>query len=210
MEQYVMYMQDTETTGLVPGENEIIECSFIRLISDGDSFKEEQKSWLIKALKPHTIKDDALKVNGHKKEDILWQTKYGRETYILPSEAVLQIENWIAEDKMSTHDRVFAGQNPLFDFEHFIELWKQEGAIDTFPFVTGHNKLLVDTKHIALFFDICNNVKRERYNLVNLVSDFSVKKEKSHRADGDTRMTKDLLLTMIKQVREGFRLLKNK
>jgi DNA polymerase III alpha subunit (gram-positive type) len=210
MEQYIIYVQDTETTGLIPGQNEIIECSFIRLMADGDDFKEEQKSWLIKALKPSTIQEEALKVNGHKKEDILWQTKYGKENYILPSDAVVEIENWIAEDKMSTHDRVFAGQNPMFDFEHFVELWKQEDAIDTFPFHTGHNKLIIDTKHIALFFDICNNLKRERYNLGSLVSDFGVKKEKAHRADGDTRMTKDLLVTMVQQIRKGFKLSKDK
>ena len=209
MEQYVIYIQDTETTGLIPGEHEIIECSFIRLIGDGDSFKEEQRTWLIKALKPHTIQDEALKVNGHKKEDILWQTKYGKENYILPSDAVAEIESWIVEDKMSAHDRVFAGQNPKFDFDHFIELWKQEDAIDTFPFIIRGGGILVDTKQIALFFDICDKVKRERYNLGSLVSDYGVKKEKSHRADGDTRMTKDLLITMIKQMRGAFTLLRD-
>lgn len=201
MSQYVIYVQDTETTGLEIGINEIIELSLIRLVFKDDDFDADQKTWLLKALKADTIKDDALAINGHKKEDILWQTPYGKENYKLPEDAIMEIEDWITEDKMSTHDRVFAGQNPMFDFEHMLALWKSCNAEDTFPFLTGHNRRIIDTKEIALFIDICLGKKREKYSLGNLIKAFGIKKGKAHRADEDTRMTKDLLVKFIKALR---------
>ena len=197
MDQYVLYVQDTETTGLVPGVNEIIEVSFLRIFLKEDGPVREQKTWLIKATKPDTIDDEALAINKHKREDILWQTKYGRENYLKPEDAILEIEAWISEDEMSAHDRVFAGQNPMFDFNHMVAFWKGLDAEDTFPFLNGHNKLIVDTKQLALFFDICLGKKREKYNLSSLVKAFGVKKGKAHRADEDTRMTADLLQIFI-------------
>jgi DNA polymerase III alpha subunit (gram-positive type) len=197
MPNYIIYVQDTETTGLIPKVNEIIELSFIRLTKTESGFESDQKTWLFKAYDPSNIQDDALAINGHKKEDILWQTPYGRENYKKREDAIIEIEDWIAEDKMSAHDRVFAGQNPMFDFEHMMALWGNCNSIDTFPFLTGHNKLIVDTKHLALFFDICAGRKREKYSLGNLIKAFGVKKEKTHRADADTRMTSELLIKFI-------------
>ena len=193
MDNYIIYVQDTETTGLIPGQHEIIELSMLRFCFGENDFEPEQKTWLMRALNPESIRDDALAVNGHKKEDILWQTPYGRENYKKPSDVIIEIEDWILEDKMSSYDRVFAGQNPMFDFEHMVALWKNCNSIDTFPFLTDFNKRIINTIELALFFDICIGRKREKYGLNSLVKDFGIKKEKSHRADSDTRMTKELL-----------------
>lgn len=197
-QQYILYVQDTETTGLIAGIHEIIELSLLRVKPDGSY---DQRTWLLKATNSETIQDDALSKNGHKKEDILWQTKFGKENYKLPQDVIFEIEAWINEDGMSAHDRVFAGQNPMFDFEHMVALWTRLKAIDTFPFLTGHNKLIVDTKQLALFIDICLGKKREKYNLTSLVKAFGVKKGTAHRADEDTRMTTDLLIKMIEGIR---------
>lgn len=201
MEQYVLYVQDTETTGLIPGENEIIELSLIRIFLDSGNWEGDQKTWLIRAMKPETISEEALNMNGHKREDILHQTKFGRENYKNPADVLPEIEEWISEDNMSAHDRAFAGQNPTFDFNHMMELWKGNQALDTFPFLTGHNKLLLDTKQLALFFDICLGRKRAKYNLSALVKAYGVKKGKAHRGDEDARMTKDLLIKQIEGAR---------
>lgn len=202
MQQYILYIIDTETTGLDPSLHEIVELSAFR-VSLEDESKNEQKTWLIQAKNKDSISDEALKINGHKKEDILHLSQHGKDNYLPPDKAIEQIEQWIAEDDMSALDRVFVGQNPLFDFNMMEALWKRENAKDTFPFKTGHNKLIVDTKQIAMFIDIAIGVKRERYNLESLVKDFGVKKEKAHRADGDVRMTKDLILTQINGLKES-------
>lgn len=197
MEQYVLYVQDTETTGLEVGINEIIELSLIRIFLESDNLEGSQKTWLLRATKPETIQESALQKNGHKREDILHQTKFGRENYKNPADVLPEIEEWISEDNMSAHDRVFAGQNPRFDFDHMLALWEANNAADTFPFLTGHNKLILDTKELSLFFDVCLGRKRERYNLSSLVKAFSVKKRTAHRGDEDALMTRDLLLKQI-------------
>ena len=197
-----MYVCDTETTGLIPDEHEVIELSLFRVFLD-DHTKDEQKTWLLRALKPGTIQDEALLMNGHKREDILHLSKYGREAYIHPSQVLPEIENWIAEDDMSVHDRVLAGQNVAFDYNHMSALWKSQQAEDTFPFTVGHNKLLVDTKLIAILIDLCVGKKRDKYNLGALVKAFGVKRGKAHRADEDTRMTKDLLMTQLDGIRKA-------
>ena len=195
METYILYVCDTETTGFEVDKHEIIELSLIRVnLSDKT---ESQKTWLIRALNPSTISEEALKKNGHKREDILHQTDFGKKNYIAPEKAIEEIEQWISLDMASAHDRIFAGQNPEFDFKHIEALWKKYNAMDMFPFSTGINKLIIDTKQIAIFIDICMGFKREKYNLVSLVKDFGVKKGTAHRAEDDTRMTKDLLIKMI-------------
>ena len=195
-EGYVIYISDVESTGLDKDKNEIIELSMLRLFLDG-SKEDEQKTWLIKALKPETIEEEALKINGHKREDILCMSSYGKENYIEPSIVLPQIENWIAEDDMTSSDRVLGGQNIRFDFDMMESTWNRFDSISTFPFQTGHNRLTVDTKELALFIDIIAGKRRKFYNLGSLVKDYGIKKEKAHRADADVRMTKDLLLKQI-------------
>jgi DNA polymerase III alpha subunit (gram-positive type) len=202
--QYVIYVIDTETTGLDPLLHDIIEISLYRVnFLNGKELDGEQRTWLIKAARPENIQADALAKNGHKREDILCQTDFGKEHYQPVEKVIEEIEEWIATDNMSAHDRVFAGQNPMFDFNHMEETWRRNNSSDTFPFLTGINKLIVDTKQIALFFDICLGQKRDRYNLGSLVKSFGVKKGKAHRADEDTRMTKDLLFVFINSIFES-------
>jgi DNA polymerase III alpha subunit (gram-positive type) len=201
MDEYIIYVIDTETTGLSSELHEIIELSALRFCFNDES-KLEQKTWLIRALNSDTICTDALAVNGHKREDILWQTQYGKDNYIQPASFVPQFDAWVGSDDMSAQDRVFCGQNPTFDFDHMYATWKRMGSVDTFPFMTDHAALLQDTKQLALFFDICLGRKRDRYNLGALVKDFGIKKEKAHRADADTKMTKDLFATFVLAVKD--------
>lgn len=195
-EGYIIYISDVESTGLNKEENEIIELSMLRLFLDG-SREDEQKTWLVRALKPETITEESLKINGHKREDILCMTKFGQENYFHPETVLPQIENWIAEDDMTSSERVLGGQNIKFDFDMMEETWKRFNSIGTFPFQTGHNRLTIDTKELALFIDIIAGKRRKFYNLGSLVKDYGIKKEKAHRADADVRMTKDLLLKQI-------------
>ena len=53
---YVIYVCDTETTGLEPTQNDVIELSMFRLLPNDDgSYEEQQRTWLIKAANPKTI-----------------------------------------------------------------------------------------------------------------------------------------------------------
>lgn len=199
MNGYVVYVVDTETTGLSSEENEVIELSMSRLIPQDDlSFVEEQKSWLLKAVNPRTISDEALAINGHKREDILHLTKYGKENYLLPSAAIDQIEEWMLTDDVSSMDRIFAGQNPTFDIDMLKALWKRNGRTEEeFPFAVERGNRVIDTKMIVTLFDMCTGKRRKYYGLGRLVKACGVKKDKAHRADADVRMTRDLLLKLV-------------
>ncbi len=199
---YVVYVVDTETTGLDPINNEVIEVSMCRLFLDVKDSNEEIKTWLLQAVKPETIEDAALKISGHKREDILNLSKFGKENYIHPKKVLPDIENWIMQDNMAVTDRVMVGQNVLFDYNMLNALWKRHDAYDTFPFQTGPNKFTLDTKDITVLIDLCTGKKRERYNLGSLVKSFGVKSRKAHRAEEDVIMTKDLLLTQLAPLKE--------
>lgn len=203
-EGYVIYINDTETTGLDPVLNDVIEISMSRLTpKDNGDYDEEQKTWCLKALNPKTIQDDALKINGHKREDILCLTKYGKETYRLPTEVVDEIETWMLTDNVSSVDRIFAGQNPNFDINAMKELWKRCGRVgeDDFPFYIRNGNRVVDTKQIVALFDICTGRRRKYYNLGSIVKALGVKKGKAHQAAEDVRMTKDVLLKLISMIK---------
>ncbi|MDP2685238.1 MAG: 3'-5' exonuclease [bacterium] len=196
MSGYIIYVIDTETTGLSAHENDVIEISASRFkMSNLEEL--EQETWYLKATNPATIQDEALMINHHKREDILHLTKFGRDTYKDPREVVHQIEKWIMTDKMSAMDRVVAGQNIQFDINALSALWSRVDSIDTFPFNLDKGNRIIDTKMLAIAIDLCTGRRRRYYNLGTLVKAFGVKKRKAHRAQDDVAMTADLLVKML-------------
>jgi DNA polymerase III epsilon subunit-like protein len=196
---YVLYVCDVETTGKDPKVHDIIEICLWR-ISDGQS-----KTWCLKPLNPEAIEDEALAVNKHKREDILHKTAHGRQTYLPPDEVLPEIEMWLMEDGAAAEDRVFIGQNVMFDYEHCVELWKKVGSPENFPFGMWQGTredlwnqgFLIDTMMIARLIDIATGKRRKRYGLGGLVKDFGVTRATAHRADGDVKMTQELFLKMF-------------
>ena len=85
---------------------------------------------------------------------------------------------------------------------HLQQLWKKVGREKDFPFEIGNGNRLVDTKAIVTLYDICTGRRRKYYNLGKLVQACRVKKDKAHRADGDVRMTRDLLLFLVNMIKE--------
>jgi DNA polymerase III alpha subunit (gram-positive type) len=200
---YSKYICDCETTGVNPELHDVIEVCFWRL---GD---EESKTWWLKPLHPENIQEEALKINGHKREDILHRTEEGRAKYRNPSEVLAEIEMWFMTDSSAAEDRVFIGQNPMFDYNFLLKLWSVSGNSDNFPFGywiedkdgKRNQGMVIDTIQLARVIDICTDQRRDRYNLGSLVKNFSITKATAHRADGDVKMTKDLFLKMIDPIK---------
>jgi DNA polymerase III epsilon subunit-like protein len=208
---YSNFVIDTETTGTDPDKNEIIELCIWRL---GDA---ESKTWCLKPLCPENIEEEALRINGHLLEDLLWKTQKGRDTYRLPKDVLPEIEMWLMQDGAAAEERVFIGQNPDFDYKFMLSLWKKHGTEDNFPFgywIEGKNGqrrnqgYMIDTMQLARLIDVCTGKKRARYGLGALVKDFGITKAQAHRADGDVKMTKDLyekiLAVLIGPITEAF------
>lgn len=192
---HVLYVADCETTGFDPNNNEIIEVSFYRLSDD------KQITVCIKPNNIDSITEDALRVNGHKLEDLLHKTEYGRQTYLEPSRALVQIEDFLMEDLSTTNERVLVGQNIPFDISFFKKLWERQAQSDTYPF----GRMYMDTMQIAVFLDYINGTDRKGYHLGGLVKDFEVKKEKAHTAAGDVKMTKDLFLKQVRFIKNSLK-----
>ena len=196
MSGYIIYVGDTETTGMDYKIHDVIEISLCRFSLDSPD-NRDQRTWFLKAQNPMTIQEEALKINGHKREDIIHFTKAGKEKYLEPSDVVLDIENWIMEDDVSVMDRILTGQNIEFDVRMLKELWKRVDASDTFPWDVDKGKRTLDTQQICNFIDLCTGRRRRYTNLATLVKAFGIKKRKAHRAEDDVAMTTDLLVKML-------------
>lgn len=199
---YTIYCCDVETTGLLD-ECDVIELSMLRLTSTKNGFDEEQKTWCIKALNIEAIQAEALKINGHKYEDITWQSEYGKNTYKEPKDVIQEIELWMMDDEKSSIDRIFLGQNADYDKKMLENMWKRAGTEQTFPFNLAKGNRILDTKQLALLVDVCTGKRRARYDLTGLVKAFGIKKGKSHTATDDTKMTSDLAVKVISAVRQA-------
>ncbi len=192
--KFELYFADTETTGLDHLKNEIIELSIYRLSDDS------QRTWCLKPKKYDTIQPDALRVNGHKLEDLKHQTKFGEETYIEPAKVIPDIENWMLLDGMAAEDRILIGQNPRFDLEFLQDLWRTQSSMETFPW--GNRPFTIDTRELSVFLDLVFGTRHQYYNLGSLVERYKVKKEKAHAAAADTRMCRDVFMAQLKLVQD--------
>jgi len=189
---YAIYVCDTETTGLDPYKNDVVELSILRM-SDGI-----QKTWFIRPTNPENIEQAALRINGYKIEDLRHETKHGRETYRNPNEVIIEVENWIAEDCMPAENRVIVGQNVAFDYSMLRQLWVKCGSEDTFPF----GRRMMDTMMLEFTVDYANRSLAEGYSLHNLLKKYGIKNEKAHAAAADVRATKELFEKQIANLRQ--------
>jgi DNA polymerase III alpha subunit (gram-positive type) len=180
--EYTLYVADVETTGLDSRIHDVIEISLLRL---NDNI---QKTWSLRPLNVDQAQPDALRINGHKLEDLKLQTKFGRDTYREPSEVLIEIENWIAEDGTPAGKRILVGQNINFDKDMFEQLWKKCNASDTYPF----GRRILDTMQIEFFLDFCKGTFAEGYSLNNLIKKYGVKNEKAHTAEADVKATREV------------------
>ena len=124
---FSFYVTDIETTGLDSHLHDVIELSMYRLSDDS------QKTWCLKPLNPDHIDPGALRVNGHKLEDLTHKTKEGRERYLDANSVLVDVENWMALDGLPTEKRFLIGQNIAFDKDRLEQLWIKCNSKDSFP-----------------------------------------------------------------------------
>lgn len=191
MNNFIFYVCDTETTNLDSSIGDIIELSLYRL-SDN-----QQKTWCLKPTNVAGIDPGALKVNGHKLDDITHKTKEGRERYLPAERVVADIENWMMEDGASSEERIFIAQNAPFDKGYIEKLWAKVGASNSFPF----GRRYLDTMQIEIFLDFCKNERQEYYNLGSIIKKYGIKLDKAHTAAADTLATKELFIKQAEFVK---------
>lgn len=177
---FELYLVDTETTGLDYMKNEPVEISIYKLSDD------TQKTWCLKPINMDSIHPDALRVNGLKLEDLKGMTQEGRDKYKPAAKILVEIENWLMEDCVTSDDRLLVGQNIGFDKEMLLRLWEKCDTLGTFPF---NKKYEFDTMQIELFLDFCKGEPPMGYSLNKLVKKYGIKNEKAHSAAEDVKAT---------------------
>jgi DNA polymerase III alpha subunit (gram-positive type) len=182
---YSFYITDLESTGLDCRIHDVLELSMYRL---GDESDNAQKTWCLKPFTPETCEPVALKINGHKFEDITHQTKEGRERYLDPNKVIIEIENWLTLDELPAEKRFLVGQNISFDKNFLEQLWIKCNSKDSFPF----GRRMIDTMILELFFDYCGGEFAEGYSLKNLIKKYGVTNTKAHTAAADVVATKQV------------------
>jgi DNA polymerase III alpha subunit (gram-positive type) len=192
--KYIIYICDTETTGLDSHINDVIELSMHRVSDD------VQKTWSLKPFNMDAIDPGALRVNGHKLEDLQGLTKYGRDTYSDPVKTIVDVENWIMEDGVSSDKRILCGHNVSFDRDMIKQLWKKCNSSETFPF--GHR--MMDTMMIEFILDYAKDDLADSYSLSALLKKHGVKNDKAHSAAGDVKATKEVFEKQLNNLKKIF------
>lgn len=195
MENYSFSVIDTETTSLSL-DGDIIELSIYRL--EDDNPETAQKTWCFRPLNTDKIDPNALRVNGHKLEDLLWKTKEGREKYREPSTVLPEIENFIAEGGLPAERNCIVGHNAGFDKVRMEILWTRCNSLDTFPF----GRRFIDTMTLELALDYAKGQFAEGYALSSLGKKYGVKNLSAHTASSDVLTTKQIFEKQIKYLRE--------
>lgn len=190
--QYEFIGVDSETTGINPIKNDIIELSLIRF-SDN-----VQKTWLIKPINIDNIEADALRINGHKIEDLLHHTQYGKDNYREASQVIVEVENWLMESGTPAAQTCLVAQNCAFDKAMMEQMWIKCNAKDTFPF----GRRYLDTMIIELFRDYISGEYAEGYSLNNLTKKYGVKNIKAHSAAADIAATKEVFEKQVEYFRK--------
>jgi len=177
---FELYVVDTETTGISPIQNDVIEVSIYRLSNN------VQKTWMIKPINMESISEDALRVNKHKIEDLKGLTKYGQEHYQEPKKVIVEIENWLMEDMISSTERIIVAHNAPFDKGMLQELWIKCGAQDTYPF---NDRFAICTMQNEFLTDYACDKTAEGYSLFALCKKYGIKNDNAHSAADDVRAT---------------------
>lgn len=183
---YSFVVCDTETDGLDSRLNNVIELSLYRLGVDPE---KAQKTWLLRPTNFDNVSADALRINGHKLEDI--------KRYPEASQVIVEVENWLAADGVPATNRFLIGQNVFFDKDMLEQLWIKCSAKDSFPF----GRRCLDTMISELFFDFCKGEFAEGYSLKNLVKKYGVTNTKAHSASADTLATKEVFLKQVEYLK---------
>ncbi len=126
-----MIVLDVETTGLIPHKHSILSLGALDLNDPTNQFYEECQVW-----EGASVDEDALRINGFLKEEVIGQGS----TKQTEAELITAFVAW-ATDR--PQDRTLAAQNPSFDLE-FVQAACARAGIDC-PFA----KRTIDVHTVA-------------------------------------------------------------
>ena len=175
---------DTETTGLDPLKNGIIQFSGIIEI---DNKVEEEFNFKIRPFETDEINSEALEVNNVTK-DQLKTFPTAEKSYILIEKLFnTYIDRYDSTDKFSP-----AGYNVRFDLEFLSKYFTKNNNI---YFGSYCNWRSIDALSLLYFLDYIGYLKLENYKL-NTVCDYFKIPIKAHDAMSDIKATRNLIIKL--------------
>lgn len=172
---------DTETTGLDPVVNDIIQLA--GMIEIDGNIKHTFK-YHIQPFNWKAVNDEALKVNGLKIEDI--------EQYSEPKDVYLDFVAMLGRfvDKFDKADKFYmAGYNVEFDLQFLLQFFSKNG--DKY-FGSWFNYKKVDPLPILHLFEAFGGLQLENMKLETVCKHFKIEID-AHDAMSDIFATKQLL-----------------
>lgn len=177
---------DTETTGIDPKVNEIIQFAAVVEI---DGVIVEQVNWRCQPTNYDSISPSALETTGLTVEEI--------KTYQSPSEMMSKIKNLFNThiDKFNKEDKFYpAGHNVAFDLEFLQAFWKKHGD----PYGTGsyQNWRTLDSRVFANFLIASGKLNVSDVKLSTLCDHYKIQIN-AHDALSDILATRQLIRLFI-------------
>lgn len=169
---------DTETTGLDPKENEILELAIVGL--DGDVLLHTK----VKPVRIETANERALEINNYNEADWADAPTFDE----IKDKVVELLEN-----------RIFIGQNPQFDRNFLVEALDRVGVEKAYRKVDYHT---IDT--ITLAWEHLAPCGLNRLNLEAICEFLGIPldREKRHGALADAQATRTVYLMILRATEE--------
>lgn len=172
---------DTETTGLNPEKNDIIQLAGIVVVHGKEmerfNLKCQPMDW-------ETISDEALTVHGYKLEDLM--------TFMKPYEMYKQLVDIFSKyiNKYDKNDKFTpAGYNVRFDMEFLNNFFKKQNDVYFGSWISWK---MIDPIQILHFLDYCKKIALPNYKLSTVCDHFGIDIN-AHDALSDIQATRQLI-----------------
>jgi DNA polymerase-3 subunit epsilon len=182
---------DTETTGLTPGRNDIIELAGIIEI---DGVVKEEFDLYMQPFDYNTVEAKALEINQFTL-DQLKTFPTGQQAY---ADFISILKKYVNPyDK--TDKFVVVGQNVKFDLDHMRAWFTKCGDKFFGSFFDYHAYDLVS---ISMFLKLSGMINPEKMKLEHIAAYFGIRYG-SHRAIEDIRVTREVFLKYYELIKKG-------
>jgi len=182
---------DTETTGLDPKENGVIQIAGVIAV-DGEI--KEKFNFRCKPFKGDIVSKKSLEVTGNTMEGIR-EFPEPENTY---TDLIKVFNKYV--DRYDKADKFYmVGQKAQFDYDFMDEWFKKNDNKYFYGYVAYH---LVDLIGIATFFKIAGKLKVENMKLATLAESFGIEL-KAHDAMNDIMATREIFYRFVSQIKGG-------